>query len=294
MQETAFGPVRFIPGPNRGKYPFCHSIYIEGDRILIDPAADRERLAQLRREEGVREVWLSHWHEDHFMHLDLFEDLPVRIHPADAAPLADLDTFLDAYGIEEPAFREHFGQMVTETFHFQPRTPRPDLVDGLRLQLSAVTVEVIHTPGHTPGHVCLYFREPGVLYMGDYDLAPFGPCYGDRDSHIAQTIQSIARLRRIPARTWLAAHETGVFEQAPDALWDAYLAVIERRAQKLRQYLAAPRRFEDIVDQWIVFWKAREPIDFFRWAEAAMIKKHLEEMTAAGTVIVENGRYRRA
>ena len=44
MRETAFGPVRFIPGPNRGKYPHCHSVYVEGDQILIDPAADRERL----------------------------------------------------------------------------------------------------------------------------------------------------------------------------------------------------------------------------------------------------------
>jgi glyoxylase-like metal-dependent hydrolase (beta-lactamase superfamily II) len=70
MHEQTFGPVRFIPGPNRGKYPYCHSIYVEGARILIDPAADRERLKRLRAEEGVDAVWLSHWHEDHFMHLE--------------------------------------------------------------------------------------------------------------------------------------------------------------------------------------------------------------------------------
>jgi glyoxylase-like metal-dependent hydrolase (beta-lactamase superfamily II) len=71
MRERSFGPVRFIPGPNRGKYPYCHSVYIEGAGILIDPSADRERLKRLRDEEGVQAVWLSHWHEDHFMHLKL-------------------------------------------------------------------------------------------------------------------------------------------------------------------------------------------------------------------------------
>lgn len=291
MQEIAFGPVRFIPGPDRGKYPHCHSVYIEGDRILIDPAADRERLKRLRREEGVSEVWLSHWHEDHFMHLDLFEDATVRIHPADAPPLTDLDAFLDAYGIREAGFRARFGRMVTDMFHFRPRALRPDLVGGMTLTLSGVTVDVLHTPGHTPGHLCFFFREPQVLFLGDYDLTPFGPWYGDRDSSIHQSMESLARLRCIPARVWLTGHETGVFHQVPEALWEAYLAVIDRREEAIARYLVEPRGFEEIVAQWIVYWKAREPIDFYRWAEGAMIAKHLERMVACGKISMENGLY---
>jgi glyoxylase-like metal-dependent hydrolase (beta-lactamase superfamily II) len=79
MEEKHFGPVWFIPGENKGKYPFCHSVYIEGECILIDPASDRNRLEKLRATAGVKSVWLSHWHEDHFMHLDLFDDLPLWI-----------------------------------------------------------------------------------------------------------------------------------------------------------------------------------------------------------------------
>jgi glyoxylase-like metal-dependent hydrolase (beta-lactamase superfamily II) len=75
MEERCFGPVRFIPGQNNGKYPNCHSIYIEGAGVLIDPAADRDRLIRLKQESGAKAVWLSHWHEDHITHLDLFEDL---------------------------------------------------------------------------------------------------------------------------------------------------------------------------------------------------------------------------
>ncbi|MBW2355594.1 MAG: MBL fold metallo-hydrolase [Deltaproteobacteria bacterium] len=291
MQEIDFGPIRFIPGPNRGKYPHCHSLFIPGDGILIDPGADRRRLQRLREENQVREIWLSHWHEDHWMHLDLFDDLPLRLHPADAPPLASLDAFLDAYGISNPALRRDFARTLETRFHFRRRLPRADLGDGLTLSLDSVTVDVIHTPGHTPGHLCFFFRQPAVLFLGDYDLTPFGPWYGDRDSSIPETIASIERLRQIAARTWLTSHETGVFTAPPDDLWDDYLAVIGQREAKLGRFLTAPRRLEQIIDQWIVYRKAREPLDLFRFAEAAIIRKHLDRMRQVGIVRAEKDRF---
>ena len=101
MEEKHFGPVWFIPGENKGRYPYCHSIYIEEAEILIDPSSDRKRLLELKNENGVKEIWLSHWHEDHFMHLDLFDETPLCMMEADAHPLSDLEILLDAYGIDE-------------------------------------------------------------------------------------------------------------------------------------------------------------------------------------------------
>jgi hydroxyacylglutathione hydrolase len=292
MQEIDFGPIRFIPGHNRGKYPYCHSVFIPDDGILIDPGADRQRLKQLREQGRVKEVWLSHWHEDHWMNLDLFDDLPLRIHPADAPPLANMDAFLDAYGIADPGFRRDFACIVETRFHFRSRLPRADLTDGLTISLNSVTVDVIHTPGHTPGHLCFFFRQPRLLFLGDYDLTAFGPWYGDRDSSIAETIASIERLRQIAARTWITGHETGVFTSPPGDIWDDYLAVIGQREAALGRFLTAPRQLEEIVDQWIVFRKPREPLDFFRFAEAAIIKKHLERMVSVGIVRAEANGFR--
>ena len=73
--EVQIGPITFIPGENSGKYPYCHSLYIDAEKkVLIDPASDRKRLMELRDAPGVDAVWLTHYHEDHFMHLDLFDD----------------------------------------------------------------------------------------------------------------------------------------------------------------------------------------------------------------------------
>jgi len=291
MKERCFGPIRFLPGENRGKYPFCHSLYIDGAGILIDPASDRDRLKGLHKNGGVREVWLSHWHEDHFMHLDLFDGLPLLISEPDAPRLSDLELFLDGYGIEKEDQRQVWREIVTTQFHFRARKPAGFLQGGQQIQRENLTIDVIPTPGHTPGHLCFFFQEPGVLFLGDYDLTPFGPWYGDRDSSIRETISSIERLKQIPASIWLTGHETGIFEENPGNLWDQYLAVIDHRENRLLDYLNQPRTMADIVGQWIVYQRPREPEAFYALAEKMIMQKHLDLLVSNSRVVKEGGSY---
>ena len=294
MKERCFGPIRFIPGENRGKYPFCHSLYIDGAGILIDPASDRDRLKRLQDESGVREVWLSHWHEDHFMHLDLFEDVPLLISEQDAPQLSALELFLDGYGIEQETHRQVWRDIIINQFHFRPRNPARFLKGGQQIRLKGLTIDIIHTPGHTPGHLCFFFQEPGVLFLGDYDLTAFGPWYGDRDSSIQETISSIKRLKEIPATIWLTCHETGAFEKDPGDLWDQYLAVIDYREQRLLDFLNQPRTMADIVDAWIVYQRPREPKEFYALTEEMIMQKHIDLLVSNSMVVKERESYVRS
>jgi glyoxylase-like metal-dependent hydrolase (beta-lactamase superfamily II) len=291
MKEQCFGPIRFIPGENRGKYPHCHSVYIDGAGVLIDPASDRDRLKRLRDESEVREVWLSHWHEDHFMHLDLFDDLPLRMSEQDAPQISDIELFLDGYGIEKEEYRQAWREIAATQFHFKPRKPTGFLKGGNQVRLEGLTIDIIPTPGHTPGHLCFFFQEPGVLFLGDYDLTPFGPWYGDRDSSIQDTIASIERLKQIPATAWLTCHETGIFEENPGDIWDQYLAVIDHRAGQLLDFLKEPRTMADIVGEWIVYQRPREPQEFYAMTEEMIMQKHLDLLIAKSTVVKEGERY---
>ena len=135
MEEKRFGPIHFLPGPNKGKYPHCHSIYVEGAGVLIDPASDRETLARLLHNGAVREVWLSHWHEDHFRYLDLFDGLPLRMSQIDAPPLANVDVLLDWYGFDAPDFRGFWRTMILDEFSFRPRKPSSFLQGGDQMRL---------------------------------------------------------------------------------------------------------------------------------------------------------------
>jgi len=293
MKERDFGPVMFIPGENQGRYPFCHSIYIKGPGVLIDPACDRKKLVELSKNSSVKEVWLSHWHEDHLMHLDLFDDLPLCISEPDAPPLSDLELFMDAYGEMSQEERGYWKAVLLEQFHFRPRKPARFLKNGELIHLDGVTVEVIGAPGHTPGHTALLFREPGVLFLGDYDLTKFGPWYGDVNSSIEETIESVNHLRTIPAKVWLTCHETGVFEEEPGPLWDQYLDVITEREKKLLSLLEKPRSLGDIVGAWIIYGRPREPKAFWEFGERLLMKKHLEKLIHEGTVTKKEERYHR-
>lgn len=291
MEERRFGPVWFIPGENRGKWPACHSVYIEDAGILIDPASNRDRLEELRHSSGVNEIWLSHWHEDHIAHLDLFDDLPLKISKQDAPMISDIELFLDGYAMHKPQMREFWKGLLLDTFHYKPRTPTEFLEDGQIIQTDNVTVEVIHAPGHTAGHLSFFFREPAVLFMGDYDLTKFGPWYGDHESSIQQTISSVNKLREIPAKVWLTCHEEGVFEENPGDLWDQFLGVIETREKKLLDLLQKPRTMEDIINAWIVYRKPREPRELHAFGEQAIMGKHLEELIQQSIVACKDGEY---
>lgn len=290
MKEKHFGSVWFIPGENKGRYPNCHSLYIEGPGIIIDPASDRKRLNELKDDPGVNEVWLSHWHEDHFLHLDLFDDLPLRISEKDAPPLSDLETFLDAYGAE-PEDREHWRPLMTNMFKFVPRKPEMFLKDGDIFSWGDTTVEVIGTPGHTPGHSAFLFKKQEVLFQGDYDLSDFGPWYGDVESNIENVFSSIERLKNIPAKVRLVAHETGIFKNPPDEIWNRYAGVVMQRENALRQLLETPKTFREIVDACIVYGSPKEPRQFYEFGERTIMGKHLEKLINEKRVVKEDGKF---
>jgi hydroxyacylglutathione hydrolase len=293
IMEHKFGPIIFIPGDNSGNYPNCNSLYVQGDvRILIDPASNRDRLAQLRDLPGVDAVLLSHWHEDHLMHLDLFDDRPLWMSAADSEPLSSLENFFDAYNMNGRE-REPWTKTMHEVFHFKSRAPHRVIGTDEVIDLGGVTIEVVHTPGHTPGHMALLFREAEILFLGDYDLTSFGPWYGDTNSDIDEVLASLEKLRAVPARTWFASHGEGVFLRDPGELWDTYAGVIHHRDQRLVDLLSQPRTMADIIEARIVYKRKREPNEFFDFGERAIMGKHLRRLIKKGEVTFDGAAYLR-
>lgn len=182
---------------------------------------------------------------------------------------------------------------MVDQFHFRPRRPAGHLVGGDRITVGPVTIDLIATPGHTPGHLAFYFPECALLFAGDYDLTRFGPWYGDLYSSIDQTRASIDLLREIPVSVVSTAHETGLFFEPSEALWRLYGQVIGDREAKLLEVLKQPATLEAIVGSWIVYGKPREPKAFFAFGERAHMEKHLADLQRRGMVVKDGDRYRK-
>ncbi|MDP2853897.1 MAG: MBL fold metallo-hydrolase [Smithellaceae bacterium] len=295
MQDRQFGRIRFVYGENGGKYPFNHSLYLKGDKasVIIDPACSLEKLTQLR-DEGVDWVWLSHWHEDHIRYLNLFENCPLWMSGRDFPPLTDIRIFLDWYGLQSPDQRGYWEKIMIEEFNYQPISQARFLADDETIDLGGLSVQIIATPGHTPGHLSFFFPEEEILFLGDYDLTSFGPWYGDVASSIEETIASIRKLKAIPARRWVAAHNTGVYEENPGPLWDAYESIIYERDEKILNYLARPKKLTQILSAWLIYGRSREPKELYEFNEKVLILKHLEYLIRQGRIVLENDLYAKA
>ncbi len=293
LSVEQFGPIRFIRGNNRGRYPASHSVYVEGAGVLIDAGADAAAYRDLLAGAGVREVWLSHWHEDHLTHLDLFADLPLRMMAADAPALGGIEPFLDAYGIAREDYRDYWREVLPRDFHFRPRPVSRFFAPGEVIDLGVCSVEIIAAPGHTPGHTAFWFREPEVMFLADYDLTRFGPWYGDRDSSIELSLASLEKLASYPAEVWLTSHEDGVFLGDTSEAFVAYRGVIDQREAKLLDFLTQPRSMEEIVAACLVYRKPREPRAFYEWGEGAIMGKHLARLLTAQAIRQDGACYQR-
>ena len=79
--------------------------------------------------------------------------------------------------------------------------------DGETLALGGTTLEIVHTPGHTMGSLCVYYREAGILFTGDTILGvgstSVSPDQGDMGSYV----ESLRKLLRYDTRLICPGHD---------------------------------------------------------------------------------------
>ena len=167
----------------------CYLVEDSGHALIIDPSASAASILRRLREDGCAPdaVILTHGHFDHITSIDTLrgaeEGLRVLIHEADAPMLTDG---------KKNAFALFFGQdrIWNEADAL--------LRHGDTLTVGNAVFRVIHTPGHSPGSICLLCEEEGVFITGDTLFADnIGRCDLWEGSHavMRKTLQSLRNLR---------------------------------------------------------------------------------------------------
>ncbi|MBK9032342.1 MAG: MBL fold metallo-hydrolase [Myxococcales bacterium] len=193
--------------------PATHTgCYLAGQRavVAIDPASpwpdERDRLSAALDGTPVTMIVLTHHHGDHVggaVELARRTGAPIAAHPATAARLGD----------RVPITRA--------------------LLDGEVIEVDAVRLRVLHTPGHAPGHLALQDEASGAVIAGDL-VAGVGTILidpGPGEGHMATYLATLERLLALGVGALLPAHGP----------------MIADGPHKLREYLAHRRMREERV-----------------------------------------------
>ena len=157
--------------------PYGNNAYIVADRaanasLIVDMPAEGEKLLEALSGANVQAIVATHWHPDHWMSYDL-------VRGATKAPV-----YVHAEEVRIPP--ERIDARVT---------------DGEEIRVGSARLRVIHTPGHTPGSICLYEATHGAIFTGDTLLRmSIGRTDGAGGNKQAM-LKTLERLPQLPADT---------------------------------------------------------------------------------------------
>lgn len=215
-------PMAFYTGPQA---PNVYLLADGGEGALIDSGfgdkhSVKARLDYLRERPDVklRYIVLTHHHFDHSggaHQLRQATGAKIVMHAQEERLLRDWQGDIPQ-DVDVPADHQALAEQV-RLFRRQAAEATPDvaIADGDLLSVGGLTLEALHTPGHTLGSICIYLREERALFTGDTALglgtvAILPPPYGDMRLYL----QSLERLKGYDAALMLPGHGRPVHDVA--------------------------------------------------------------------------------
>ena len=219
-----------LPLPIRPSGVQVYLFHNGGESVLIDTGLDTEEsitvLHDSLKEAGadfssIKFLICTHYHPDHYGAAKRIKQLSgcdVFLHKADAEYLlrclllnkSDYRKFLFSNGVPVNGDVLPPPPLRVLREYYSPVVPDRYVVHGERLEFGKVSLQAISTPGHTPGHMVLYWREQKVLLSGDHLLPHITPHVGIHTGlegdPLSDFLDSLRRLERLEIKQVLPAH----------------------------------------------------------------------------------------
>lgn len=152
-------PIRALVAPVTPLQQNCTIIWCQKTRraAIVDPGGEVPRLLSVLEDQNLslEKIWITHGHLDHAGGAAALRDatgVPIE------GPHQEDQFWID--GIAEAAAK--WGMPDARGF-----TPDRWLTDGDVVELGETRFEVLHCPGHTPGHIVFFHREARFAQVGD-------------------------------------------------------------------------------------------------------------------------------
>lgn len=213
--------------------------------------------------EAIRRIILTHGHSDHFGNaawVQARSGAAILAHPADRPKYAgerwvtdSLRKHFTAAGLPD-SFLDTFTEQIRALRHlFEPVSEFGPLDDGDSVSLDGADLRVLHCPGHSIGHICLYHQD-GVLLAGDLLLEEISPNpvveFDGRGDRIATLPQYLHSLRRVLLLNCEVAHPGhGAAIANPSARIRELIAHHDQRKEQIAALAATPKTLAELTEE---------------------------------------------
>ncbi len=291
---SKLGSVEFIWARNSKEFLFANSIYVKGSpSIIVDPSATFTYIERLAKSRNVDIVLNTHYHGDHRSLNSLFKNVIFAAHEADAPAIREHDVYSKYSDVNPESFYSDWMRQVFKQYDISD-CPVSRLYKGDEiLETGDERIRLVHIPGHTPGHMALYFENIKTLYLSDIDLTPYGPWYANVVSNIDDFIASVEKIKNFKADFYVSSHGERVYD--PEKFLEKitkFQKHFSDRDEKILDLLKdGPKDMNTICTEGIVYRKPSlvDPLKaYFQWQ---MVEKHLERLIRLGQVVFAEEKY---
>ncbi|MCC6271833.1 MAG: MBL fold metallo-hydrolase [Deltaproteobacteria bacterium] len=289
------GDIEFIWARNSRDFFFSNSILIhDSQTTIVDPSSNFTYLEQLASRKVVQQVLNTHYHVDHRSLNHLFRNCQFICHEKDLAAILSFDNYLKYADNERNSDYVLWLKNIFSSLEILDGYVSILLKDKDLVPLKDHAVRALHIPGHTPGHLALFFEDIDLLYTSDIDLTPLGPWYANISSDIDEFLASIRRVKLFHAQYYATSHGGRIYdrEQFLEKL-EKFESAFEKRDTRLLEALhERPRDLKELSQIGIIFKSSQLSDPLKACFERQMVEKHLERFERQGKIYQENGIWR--
>lgn len=290
---TRVGDVEFIWAKNSREFFFSNSVLIHdgATTTIVDPSSNFTYLEQLASRKIVQQVLNTHYHVDHRSLNHLFRQARFICHEKDLAALLSFENYLKYADSERESNYVQWLKGIFSSLDILEGHVSLTLKDGDLVPLQNHKVRALHIPGHTPGHLALFFEDIDLLYTSDIDLTPLGPWYANISSDIDEFLQSIRRVKHLHCTHYVTSHGGRLYsrEQFLEKL-EKFESAFEKRDNKILESLqAGPKSLLELSQVGIIYKASHLSDPLKACFERQMVEKHLERFQKQGKLIEEKG-----
>jgi glyoxylase-like metal-dependent hydrolase (beta-lactamase superfamily II) len=298
-----------VPVPDSPiRYTLSYLLLGDDGAVVVDPGWEHEptwdALTAGLREAGVEPeavsgIVVTHLHPDHHglsRRLAEVSGAWIAMHPAESAMLEARNAELGQHADQAWLVRQ--GTPAADIAAMTPTAeqlasfasmarPTVDLADEALIPLPGRRIRAVATPGHTPGHLCLYDEDENLLLTGDHVLPRISPNVGLQpfasDPPLGPYLRSLDRVRRYADSEVLPAHEWRF--RGLDARLDQ---LVEHHAERCEEILSVVAREGSMT-----MWALTERLTWSRgWDSIRGFQRRaaLAETRAHAAYLAEDGR----